>query len=641
MRFTVKRKIIIGLAAILLMGIGSMLVIYHGLNAVAREVQELAEVQEPASAAAYEMEINVNGMGLAVLRYLDSGNPRYHAWVREDIVDFARFHARYTALSKSPEEAALANELGEHYRKFKALSISLMQVQDTRRHVFNRIEARMQAMDHIISRRLPTRRVAVANQQAGTSAAMQLEIELAKLNMWLAHYRASGLPTHRARAIAQRTAFQETLAAYGALDLTTDEARWAAQLRQQFDRIAADLQQILILQESLRRDIARFTQLRIEMDRLLDERVQVLALQNLYLPRQEADDTTERVLQTARFLLPLFVFSGASIAVFFIRTLTRPLQALRDGTVAIGRGDLGFRIPTAGRDEFADLARQFNRMVVQLQVTTVSKELLEMSEEKLHETVANLRREIAERERAEQARVKLEAALRRSETMSAMGALVGGVAHEVRNPLFAISSMLDAMDARFKDREEYRRYTDVLREETNRLNKLMTELLQYGRPVEAELSPGLLPEVIAESVHGCSALAEQTKVKIVNDVRTNDACVMMDRTRLAQVFQNLLQNAIQHSPSGASVTIETCKIQDDEQEWIACAVKDAGSGFAKEDLSRIFEPFFTKRQGGTGLGLSIVQRIVEEHGGTIAARNGPAGGAIMEVRLPVAHAEQA
>ncbi|MGH8504115.1 MAG: ATP-binding protein [Gammaproteobacteria bacterium] len=637
MRFTVKRKIIVGLAAILAIGIGSMLMIYYGLSAVARQIQELADVQEPVSAAAYEMEINVNGMGLAVLGYLDNRKPRYRAWVRNDQTDFERFHARYVELGGSADELELAQELDARYREFKDLGNALIRTEDVQGRVFARATVHIGNIDRIINRRLqPKADGRAIDAYAKISAVAQMETELAKLHLWLTSYRESGDQKHRARVVSRRAGFRRAVATFEDLDLTRDEARWTAKLKQEFAQATTAVEEMLALQESLARDIARFSDLRVELDRLLDEEVQILALQNLYMPRQQVDDTAASLLHTARFLMPLFVLSGVGIAVLFIRTLMGPLQALRDGTVAIGSGDLDHRILATGRDEFADLARQFNRMVVQLQVTTVSKELLEVSEEKLRETVANLRREISEREQAEQARSKLEAALRRSEAMSAMGALVAGVAHEVRNPLFAVSSTLDAMDARFKDRKDHKRYVDVLREEVDRLSKLMVDLLQYGKPTTAELVPGNIEDVVAQAVHACSPLAQQMRIEIAPCVQTDKACVLMDQARLAQVFQNLLENALQHSAPQTTLTIEARQVSDAEQRWIVCAVKDNGPGISEENLPRLFEPFFTRRRGGTGLGLSIVQRIVEEHGGQITASNRPEGGAVMEVRLPVA-----
>ena len=110
--------------------------------------------------------------------------------------------------------------------------------------------------------------------------------------------------------------------------------------------------------------------------------------------------------------------------------------------------------------------------------------------------------------------------------------------------------------------------------------------------------------------------------------------VYADRQRVVQVFQNLVQNAIQHSPPGSRVNIAAGAAPEGRAIW--CAVRDAGPGFAPEDLRRLFEPFYSRRQGGTGLGLSIAQRIVEQHGGRIEAHNHPEGGAVVTVTLPAA-----
>jgi signal transduction histidine kinase len=109
----------------------------------------------------------------------------------------------------------------------------------------------------------------------------------------------------------------------------------------------------------------------------------------------------------------------------------------------------------------------------------------------------------------------------------------------------------------------------------------------------------------------------------------------MNRQRLVQAFQNLLENAIQHSPPGGCVVVETAEVSLDGRDWMVYMIKDAGLGFRTADLPRVFEPFFTRRRGGTGLGMSIVLRIVEEHGGNITAGNCPAGGAVIVVRLPL------
>ena len=108
----------------------------------------------------------------------------------------------------------------------------------------------------------------------------------------------------------------------------------------------------------------------------------------------------------------------------------------------------------------------------------------------------------------------------------------------------------------------------------------------------------------------------------------------VDRGRIAQVFQNLLENAIQHSPKGTTVLFRADRVEGD-RDGVRFAVEDAGPGFLPGDLHRVFEPFFTRRRGGTGLGLSIVQRIVDQHGGEVLAANLSSGGAAITVYLPL------
>ncbi len=232
-------------------------------------------------------------------------------------------------------------------------------------------------------------------------------------------------------------------------------------------------------------------------------------------------------------------------------------------------------------------------------------------------------------------RAELEASLRQSEMMSLLGSLVAGVAHEVRNPLFGISSILDAFETRFSDRTEYLRYTNVLRDEIGRLTILMEELLEYGKPFRGDLYLVSMEEMVARSVRACMPAADVAHVTLESKVEDSLPKLRIDRRRLSKVFVNLIENAIQHSPQTSRVIIEAHRIDDGNHEWVQCAIRDSGAGILPEDMPKIFEPFFSKRRGGTGLGLAIAQRIMQEHGGKLIAVNNPEGGACMIARFPI------
>ena len=232
------------------------------------------------------------------------------------------------------------------------------------------------------------------------------------------------------------------------------------------------------------------------------------------------------------------------------------------------------------------------------------------------------------------ATVKLQESVMRAESMSSMGSLVAGVAHEVRNPLFAISATLDAFDARFRERDDYKKYAQALRTQLDRMNHLMRDLLDYGRPAVLELREVPPAELVRDAVRGCADLATRCSTPVEADAPEDLPLIRVDRGRTVQVFINLIENAIQHSPERQPVSVRAEALPRDDSAGVRFTVEDRGPGFQSADLPKLFDPFFTKRQGGTGLGLAIVRRIVEEHGGTIHPTNRPDGGASISVWLP-------
>jgi PAS domain S-box-containing protein len=235
-------------------------------------------------------------------------------------------------------------------------------------------------------------------------------------------------------------------------------------------------------------------------------------------------------------------------------------------------------------------------------------------------------------------RKEMEEALRRSETMSVMGTLVAGVAHEVRNPLFGMSALLDAYDQELKT-AKLTELSSSLRELVLRLTHLMRELLEFGRPVEIAPEPGSLRDLINDVIRRRAAAAESAQVTLRNMIDGALPVVPMDRQRLSQVFENVIDNALQHAPPVRTVSIRATEVVQAGRSWIECTIEDDGDGFQPADIVHVFDPFFTRRESGIGLGMSIVQRIVQEHSGRVSVGNRPDGGAIVTVRLPAAERE--
>jgi|GEM_PF-1185741 len=225
--------------------------------------------------------------------------------------------------------------------------------------------------------------------------------------------------------------------------------------------------------------------------------------------------------------------------------------------------------------------------------------------------------------------VRLQESVKRGEQLAALGELVAGVAHQVKNPIFGIGMTVDLLQEQVGPHAETVELFDALRTWLQRLNRLMESLLAYGKTWTIDLRPHSVKDVLQQAIDLCRPTATANGIAIELHAES-DVTLLMDAQRLVHAFENLITNAAQHAPRETSVEV-TLRADDEAAE---VCVADRGAGFREEDLPRVFEPFFTRRRGGTGLGLSIVQRVVDEHGGIVTAENQKIGGAIVRVRMP-------
>ena len=155
--------------------------------------------------------------------------------------------------------------------------------------------------------------------------------------------------------------------------------------------------------------------------------------------------------------------------------------------------------------------------------------------------------------------------------------------------------------------------------------------MQYGKPIERERIRGSLEEVIREAVEACGGFAARKDIELSTTIAGPLASITMDRLRLVELFVNLIENAIHHTPAGGRIDISAAEVTVGQFRAVLCSVKDTGSGFRNVDLTRIFEPFYTNRKDGIGMGLAISQRIAKDHDAEIVGYDAPDGGALLQV----------
>ena len=231
---------------------------------------------------------------------------------------------------------------------------------------------------------------------------------------------------------------------------------------------------------------------------------------------------------------------------------------------------------------------------------------------------------------------RLEKEIQRHDRLVALGKMAAGVAHEVRNPLSSIKGFATLLGSRFKDGSQEHEAANLLVQEADRLNRSITELLNYARPTPLKKEDVNLVEIIASSLKLISSDVQSLAVDTSLDSSPDLPTVSVDRDRINQVLLNLYLNGLQAMEDTQGKKILKVSVHPAATPgFIDIDVHDNGKGIPEEDLDKVLDPYFTSKPDGTGLGLAMVYKIIDEHNGTIRFRSQPGQGTTVTISLPV------
>ena len=226
---------------------------------------------------------------------------------------------------------------------------------------------------------------------------------------------------------------------------------------------------------------------------------------------------------------------------------------------------------------------------------------------------------------------RLQQEISRSRRLASLGSLAAGVAHEIRNPLSSLKGFATYFRERYRDNPPDRETAEVMIAEVDRLNRVIGQLLEFARPMAMTLVPTSLQTVIRHSLKMVEGQGKEKGIGIETELPPEIGEIPLDADRISQVFMNLFLNAFTAMETGGTLRVSVAR---QDERMIRVSVSDTGAGIRKEDLPRVFDPYFTTKPSGTGLGLPIVQKIVEAHGGEILLTSEPGRGTTATVLLP-------
>jgi len=348
----------------------------------------------------------------------------------------------------------------------------------------------------------------------------------------------------------------------------------------------------------------------------------VLAMLEISRPAEDLAATGEDRSRALVLVLLIVMVTTIVVGALASRFVSRPITKLLRGIDDVAKGDLSHVILSERDDEIGTIATRFNEMTF------------------------SLRESRNETQRQNEAKLALEQRLGHTEKLATIGQLAAEIAHEVGTPLNVIAGRARSIQRKAKDPDAVEKNAEIVAEQTARITRIIQRLLDFARRKVGTTERGAirLEELVGTTLELLAGQFASAKVKTRIETAAVVPQVAGDADRLQQVLINLLLNAVQAMPEGGSLTVAIEAVRrarpglegGAEAEFVSVAISDTGTGIPADIRDKIFDPFYTTKEGegGTGLGLAVCSGIVKEHDGWIDVDDAPGGGTVFRVFVP-------
>jgi signal transduction histidine kinase len=364
------------------------------------------------------------------------------------------------------------------------------------------------------------------------------------------------------------------------------------------------------------------------------------------LQMDEALESLRRASRTRRLLTGLAIVVAINLFLYF--KVHRPVKRLLTAVESVSRGTMTSVVPVEEQDELGELAGTFNDMVKKIREATHDNaqltESLRAMNDSLQLKVSEATAEVLQKNRVlAHTNELLSAAQRdaaRAQRLSAIGQVAATVAHKIGTPLTALSGHIQLMAEDPTLSTESRKRLETVEAQIERTSKIIQDLLLYARRPEPVRSSLDLNACVAECLALFRPEFERRKISLVTEWSQQVEKIEADVQQLQEVFNNLIENALDAMPAGGTLVTRVAPHaeleQPDHRTWVKVEFDDTGCGIEAEQMAQIFQPFFTtkKARRGTGLGLAIAVETVRAHGGEIKVDSNPGNGSRFTIVLP-------